>query len=387
MESHHVFGLLPGITYLNHGSFGACPVDVSAEANRWRTVMESQPYDFFVNVLPDAVRSAIAPLAEFIGASPDDVVFVDNATAGMNAVCRNFDWQPGDEVVVTEHVYNGVAKVLAYLADTRGIKVVSVPVPWPIENADDFDSAITKAIAAAITERTRLVSIDLIASCSGLIFPVKHIVDAVHERGVKVLVDAAHGPGHLPIDVTTLDADWLTGNCHKWLFAPKGTAFLWAHPSRNHDVELHPGVITHGYGNGWLEEFDFVGTRDYSSWLALPSAISWRDLHGGWKISEHNHEMTNSMAPMLASAWSTHVGAPPEKFGSLATIALPIDAPGTAEAARKVRHLLWHGHQIEVGVMPFADRLWCRISAQMYNTIDDFEFLANAVALIPGAVV
>ena len=320
MKSHHEFGLLPGITYLNHGSFGACPVDVSAEANRWRTVMESQPYDFFVNVLPDAVRSAIAPLAEFIGASPGDVVYVDNATAGMNAVCRNFDWQPGDEVVVTEHVYNGVATVLAYLADTRGIKVVSVPVPWPIANSDDFDSAITEAIAAAITERTRLVSIDLIASCSGLIFPVKRIVDAVHERGVKVLVDAAHGPGHLPIDVTMLDADW-------------------------------------------------------------------RDAHGGWKISEHNHEMTTSMAPMLASAWNTYVGAPPEKFGSLATIALPIDAPGTAEEARSVRNHLWHEHQIEVGVMPFADRLWCRISVQLYNTLDDFEYLANAVAQMPGAEV
>ena len=380
MDFRSQFELLPDIAYVNHGSFGGCPIAVSAAAQKWRSTMESQPYEFFVDVLPGAIRDAVTPLAEFIGASANDVVFVDNATAGMNAVLRSFDWQPGDEIVVTEHVYGGVSKVLSYLAASRGLSVVTVPVPWPITGAAAFDRHIVDAVLSALTPRTRMVSIDLIASCSGLIFPVTAIVQAVHARGVQVLVDAAHGPGQMPIDVNDLDADWLTGNCHKWLFAPKGTAFLWAHPTRSVATELHPGVVTHGYSQGWLEEFDFVGTRDYSSWLAMPAALEWRRTHGGWGIAHANHEMVALMSSMLAELWGTFVGAPAELFGSLATIALPVNDAGTAEAARAFRDRLWREHRVEAGVMGFAGRLWCRISAQVYNTVDDYERLGAAVA-------
>src|SRR5947207_6751787 len=277
------FLLESGVAFLHHGSFGAAPRVVLEAAGRWRQRMEANPDLFLREILPGKLREAAAELARFIRARPDDVVFVDNATAGVNAVLRALEFRARDEILATTHTYGAVRQAIRYVCDRTGAKLVEAQITLPVADA----GILFSAVADRLSERTRLAVLDHVSSPTGLIFPVAELAALAHARGARVLIDGAHGPGQLELDVPALGADWYVGNCHKWLFAPKGSGFLWAR--RDAQAGLHPPVISHGYGKGFTAEFDWTGTRDFSAWLAVPDAIEFYAEMKPARIRSYSH--------------------------------------------------------------------------------------------------
>jgi len=362
----------PDVAFLNHGSFGAAPRAVLAEQERWRAAMERRPTHFMGDELPPALRAAAARLAAFVGARAEDLVFVENATGGCNTVLRSLRFAAGDEILVTDHGYPAVRKAAEYVAGRAGARVVEAAVPFPTEDS----AQVVAAVSARLGPRTRLAIFDHITSPTAVIFPVRELTALCHAAGALVLIDGAHVPGMLSLDVPAIGPDWYTGNCHKWLMAPKGSAFLWAAPERQ--AETHPLVISHGFGGGFTAEFDWVGTRDPSAWLSVPAAIDFHGRLGGARLRERNVALARKQATLLADAWRTERGAPNALTGSMAAVRLPLCEPTTTERALDLRRKLFDDHRIEAPVNAFAGALWARISAHAYNRAEDYARLAAA---------
>lgn len=370
------FFLEPGTSFLNHGSFGTTPRGVAASAERWRRRMEANPDRFMRETMPRALRAAAGHLARLLRARERDVVFVENATAGLNAVLRSLDFRRGDEILATTHTYNGVRQALREVCRRTGAKLVEARIELPVA---DEDSLVTP-IARRLGRRTRLVVLDHIASPTGLIFPVRRIATLARARGARVLVDGAHAPGQLALDLPSLGADWYSGNCHKWLFAPKGCAFLWAR--RAAQERLHPAVISHGYQSGYTAEFDWTGTRDFCSWLAVPEALAFFTALGPARVRKYNHRLALTAAAQLAAAWGTPLDGPDVLHGSLVAVRLP-------QALQRCNHRdlateLLARHRIVAAINELDGQLWVRISAQVYNVAEDYERLARAVLKLCG---
>jgi isopenicillin-N epimerase len=357
--------------FLNHGSFGATPKVVLDAQTQWRQRLEQQPVRFMSQVLPDALRNAAAELAAFVGAKGEDIVFVENATAGINAVVRSLSFSPGDRIVTTNHVYGAVRKTLEFVCQRTGANLIEAQVPFPVSNVAE----IAAAIAPHLNPKVKLLAIDHITSPTALIFPVAEIIRLAKEQQIPVLVDGAHAPGMIPLKIESLNADWYVGNCHKWLFAPKGCGFLWTTPQRQQ--ETHPTVISHGLGAGYLDEFDWTGTRDFSAWLAVTEAIAFARQLGVTQIYNHNHNLAVWAGQLLAHAWGEHITTPPSAVGAM--IAIQIPAKKNKYSDRELHNYLWEFHQIEVPIIPFANRLWVRISAQVYNEPSEYRLLAEAL--------
>jgi isopenicillin-N epimerase len=373
------FLLENGVAYLNHGSYGATPRTVLAAADQWRRRLEAQPVRFMQSELPKLLRATAARLAAFMGARGEDLVFIDNATSGVNAVLRSLDFKRGDELLTTTHVYGAVRKTLHYVAARTGATVVEADVPFPAAGEDEIVAAVT----GCFSPRTRLLVIDHITSPTALVFPVTRIVEAAKARGITVIVDGAHAPGMVDLDIPAVGADFYVGNCHKWLFAPKGSGFLWAAPEAQ--AGIHPLVISHGYGSGFLAEFDWTGTRDPSAWLAVNTALDFVETIGADVLRDHNRALMLAATALIAGQWSTQAGAPPSLLGTMAAIAVPTDrgrfssVPATWESAAAIHDYLWQDHRIEIPVPVFNGRIWVRISAQIYNQIGDYRRLADAL--------
>jgi len=367
------FYLEAGITFLNHGSFGAVPRTVRAVQEEFRLQFERQPIRFVLRELPVLLRSSASILGEFIGANGKDIAFVENATTGVNSVVRSMipHLKSGDEILTTNHVYGAVRQTLLYAAECLGAKLVEVNVPFPIENNDQIVTAFEKAI----TTKTTFAVIDHITSPTGIIFPIEQLIAVCKKHGIAVLIDGAHAPGMVELQLEKLGADWYTGNCHKWLFAPKGCAFLWTHPNRQ--TITHPTVISHNYRMGYTQEFDWTGTQDFSAFLSVPAALEFYKLHGDLDLRIANHSLALEARTLIAEAWNKPLPAPDDMLGFMATIEAPVESAGTLEESLLLHDWLWDNHKIEVPVMPFADKLWIRISAQMYNTLNDYEILAH----------
>jgi isopenicillin-N epimerase len=374
LAARPLFRLDPDIAFLNHGSFGAVPIAVSEAQDALRREMERQPVQFMTrrNSGP-RLRRAAAELAAFLGAEADDLVLVENATAGVNTVLRSLALRPGDAILVTDHAYGAVRNAVEHVCRRSGARLVEARLPFPPSGPE----AVVEAVARALTPQVRLAVLDLVTSPTALVLPVAALAAVCREAGARVLVDAAHGPGMLDLDVPGLGADWVAGNAHKWLFAPRGAAFLWARKEAQRG--LHPLVISHGYRQGLATEFDWVGTRDLTAWLSIPAAIAFYDAMGGGRIRAYNHALALEAAALIAGRWGTTVGGPPAMTGSMATIRLPGEWPATRKAAERIHDRLWEQHRIEVPVIPFAGALWVRISAQIYNSIEDYARLADAV--------
>jgi isopenicillin-N epimerase len=355
--------------FLNHGSFGATPIPVLEVQADWQKQLERQPVYFMERILIPALREAAGKLGAFVGAEGKDIAFVDNATTGVNAVVRSLKFEPGDEILTTNHVYGAVRKALAYVADCSGAKLVEVAVPFPLQDPQQ----VIDAVAAAITEHTRLAVFDHITSPTALILPLETLIRVCKSRGIPVLVDGAHAPGMIPLQIETLGADWYTGNCHKWLCAPKGCAFLWTSPDRQ--AATHPTTISHGYKVNYLEEFDWTGTRDPSAWLSVTAAIDFQEQLGVEAVRTHNFQLARSAGAMLAERWGTSIPSPDSMIGSMMTVLLP-----PVQNLDSLHRDLWDDHRIEVPIIPFGETGWLRISAQVYNEFWEYERLAEAVA-------
>jgi isopenicillin-N epimerase len=323
-------------------------------------------------VLPEALRRAAGRLGEFLGAEGKDVTFVENATTGCNAVLRSIRFRPGDEIVALSHGYGAVRNTVRYVCERTGATMVDALVPFPGPDA----ASMLANLQRVLTPRTRLAVLDHITSSSALVLPIKEMIDCCHAAAVPVLVDGAHGPAQVTLDLRALDADWYVGNCHKWLMAPHGAAFLWARSDRQAD--LHPVTISHGYGKGYLTEFDWTGTLDPSAFLAVEAAVDFHHRLGGAKLRERNAALAAQGTDLLVQRLGTESGGSAAFFGSMGMIRLPIGGTPSAERAVTLRKFL-----LKLGtdapIFSHESGLWLRISAQAYNEFGDYEKLAGLV--------
>ncbi|MEM6897552.1 MAG: aminotransferase class V-fold PLP-dependent enzyme, partial [Pseudomonadota bacterium] len=319
------------------------------------------------------IRRAADSLAAFLGAEGQDIGFVENATAGVNAVLRSLDFKAGDEVITTDHVYNAVRNTLHHCLEAAGGRLVTVDLGMPVPSARD----IHDRVMAAVSPATRMIVIDHVASFSAAVLPVGEIAKSARARGVAVLVDGAHGPGLLDLDVPALGVDWYVGNCHKWLCAPKGAGFLWAAPARQGG--LHPPVISHALDQGFAAEFDMVGTRDASAWLSVPAAIALHQDLGGAELRARNRAVALDAGERLAARWGTTLGAAPEQFGGMITARIPDGLPPGREHAERLRRWVWDEKRVELVVSAFEDAHWLRLSVPAYITAEDCAAAGPAI--------
>lgn len=387
----------PAVASLNHGSFGAVPRPVLAAQQAWRDRMEAEPVLFFAHDLEPALDAARAALGAFVGADPDDLAFVPNATAATNAVLRSLRFEAGDELLTTDHAYNAVRNAMEYLAERDGASVVIAAVPFP---GTSPESALA-AVLAAVTPRTRLAVLDHITSATGLILPIAELVAELTDRGIETLVDGAHAPGQVALKVPKIGATYYAANLHKWVCAPKGSGFLWVRPDRQ--AEIRPLAISHGANSPRRDrsrfrvEFDWTGTSDPSAYLAVPEAIRFGEglLSGGWAaLRDRNHGLAIAGRDLLCAALGVPIPAPDGMIGTMASVPLPIErSPGQVQGVELYDdpvhdHLAKLGMQVMVTPWPQRPdgRPWRRlvcISAAAYNDLDQFQQLAGA---LPSAI-
>ncbi len=387
------WALDPNVTMLNHGSFGAAPRVVLEAQQAWRERLEREPVRFLDRELEGHLARVRERLGAFIGAAPGDLAFVPNATVGVNTVLQARRFAPGDEILSTDHEYNAVLNAIGHVAARDGAAVAIARIPFPIGSPDEP----LEAILAAVTPRTRLVVISHITSVTALVLPIDRIVRELADRGIDTLVDGAHAPGQVPLDLDATGAAYTTGNAHKWLCAPKGSAYLHVRADRRDGIR--PLVVSHGANDRRTDrtrfraEFDWTGTPDPSPVLSIPAALDFLGglRPGGWPaLMASNHALALAARDRLSGALSIDPPAPDEMIGAMAAVPLPDDLP------RDVKARLYDEYRIEVpvstwpvdaaleaGERPRARLL--RISMQAYNDIDQVDALASALRSMRGS--
>jgi isopenicillin-N epimerase len=378
----------PEVTFLNHGSFGACPKPVLELQSELRARLEREPVQFFETLEPllDEARAALAPV---VGANADDLAFVNNATQGVNTVLRSLRFAPGDEILLTDQGYNACRNAAAAKAAETGAKVVLAPVPFPLASAD----AIVDAVLARVSPRTKLALLDHITSPTGLVFPIARLVRELRAKGVETLVDGAHAPGMVPVNLDALGAAYYTANCHKWLCAPKGAAFLWVR--RDLQPGMRPLSISHGANSHRTDrsrfrlEFDWTGTDDPSAFLCVSASVKFLGtLAGGLPgLMERNRNLALAARALLCKELGVPVPSPDDTIGSLAAIPIPDLAGGKLGERDPDSHELFRRFRIDVPIFPWpaAPKRLLRISAQAYNGIGDYQQLATALRQVLAA--
>ena len=381
--------LTRGIVFLNHGSFGACPKPILNLQAELRRKMEAEPVQFLWRRYEERLEPARAALARFVGARARDLVFVTNATAGVNAVVRSLELERGEELLTTNCDYNACRNVVVEAARRAGAKVVVAEVPFPLHDADE----VVAAVLRAVTRRTRLAMIDHITSDTALVIPIVRIIRELEARGVDTLVDGAHAPGMLPLRIDRLNPAYYTGNLHKWVCAPKGAAFLWVREDKQETVQ--PAVISHGNNrprpgySAFQDRFDWCGTFDPSAWFCVGAAIDWlgQRVPGGWTaLRARNHALVVRARRLLCERLGIEPPCPESLLGAMATIPLPARFQALPQTGKiDVEQLrLYDEFGIEVPfnrIGPKATRCF-RISAQIYNTPAEYEYLAGALAAL-----
>lgn len=376
----------PDVIFLNHGSFGACPTEVLRHQAELRARMEAEPVRFLLRELPDRLAAARQDLGAFVGADADDLAFVTNATSGVNAVLRSLSLAPGDDLLVTDHAYRACRNAIDFVAAGAGARVVVASVPFPVGSP----GAVVEAVLATVTPRTRLALLDHVTSPTGLVLPIDDLVAALATRGVDVLVDGAHAPGMLPLDLRGLGAAYYSGNCHKWLCAPKGAAFLWVRRDRQADVR--PLTISHGATASQPDrsrfrlEFDWTGTGDPTAWLTVPTCIEYLGslVEGGWPaLRARNRALALEARKLLCEALEVDAPCPDAMVGTLAAVPLPDGSArqlGWRQTEPLQQRLFDHwGIEAPIVSWPAPPRRLVRVSAQLYNDRDQYVRLAAAL--------
>jgi isopenicillin-N epimerase len=386
----------PAVTFLNHGSFGACPRPVLEAQQALRAQLEREPARFYEREAPLLLRAALEELARFLNAPAAGLAFVRNVTTAINSVLRSVPLPAGSELLVTDHEYNATRNVLEYVAAERGCRVVVAEVPFPTPGPE----AVLEAVLERVSARTRLAVLDHVTSQTALVFPIAELVRALEARGVDVLVDGAHAPGMVDVDLGALAPAYYAANCHKWLCAPKGVGFLWVREDRR--AQVRPAVISHGANANvprerrYGVEFFWTGTDDCTPALALPAALRFLDglLPGGFAaLRARNRALALAGRKRIAAALAVPLPCPDAMIGAMASLPVPalpgLRAPeaGAALALDPLHDALFREHAIEVPVLtcPAHPGRLLRISAQAYNEIEDYERLAAALRALSSA--
>lgn len=387
-ELASAFCLDPTITFLNHGSFGACLRVVLESQQRIRDRLESEPVRFFMRELEPLLDASRRALATFLGADEGGIAFVANATTGVNAVLGSLELGAGDALLVTDHAYNACRNALDFHAQRRGAEVVVAGLPFPLAHPDE----IVESVLACVTPKTRVALLDHVTSPTGIILPIERLVSELDARGVDALIDGAHAPGMVALDLAKLGAAYYAGNLHKWVSAPKGAAFLYVREDKR--AAVRPTVISHGANSQRKDksryqlEFDWQGTVDPSAFLVVPHAISAMAalVPGGFSaVMQRNQSLALRARTTLCDALGERPAAPDSMIGALAAVRLPDASTSAPPLVDPIQDDLFHRFRIEVPVMPwgFPNR-WIRISAQLYNDDDDYARLARSLCEVLG---
>lgn len=377
------------VVFLNHGSFGACPRPVFEDYQKWQLLLERQPVAFLdpFRGLTALKRQSRTVLAAELGTDPDDVVCVTNATFGLNIVARSLDLQPGDEILTTDHEYAALEKTWAFVADRTGAVVRVVNVPLPLVSEPEF----SEAILAAMTERTKVLFLSHITSPTALVFPIENVVKEARRRGIWTVIDGAHTLGHIPLDLQQMGVDFYSGNCHKWLLTPKGSAFLYVR--RELQALVDPLVISHGwtpqttqpgnigpFGNsGFIDAFEVQGTLDPAAWLTIPEAVAFRQHHDWPQVAKDCTELVQETAERLRRLTGLPALASPE-FCAPLMVAMPVPDCDP----QQLHDDLWEQYRIEIPVFSWQDRCIVRLSVQGYNTRSQMDILINGLSTLLG---
>ncbi len=367
LKSH--FNLDPEVTFLNHGSFGACPKPVFAEWQRWQAEMERQPVEFIGRRQEGLLDAARAELAAYVGCDAEDLTFVTNTTAAINIIARSMDLQPGDEILTTNLEYGALNYTWDYLCTRAGARYIQQPITLPVTTAE----AVVDELWQGVTPQTKAIFVSHITSATALKLPVELICARARQEGILTIIDGAHVPGQIPLDIAALGADIYAGNCHKWMCSPKGSAFLYVHPDQQAWVES--GIISWGWhpDNTFVTRNQQQGTRDVSAFLTVPAAIAWQREFEWDAVRERCHAELAAFVDRMHAMLGTESIYPDDSwYAQLAVITLPAgDHSGLKE------RLMDRG--IEIPITAHGDRTFARVSMQGYVTLDDLETLEAAI--------
>ena len=367
------------LTYLNHGSFGARPRPVHEHQEQLRASLEASPVRVLDEDMILQMPEIKSSLGSFLGMEPAGIGLVQNASEAICSVLRSIQFEPGDEIICTRHGYNAVLQLLRYVSSRHGVTLHVVDIDLPVTCPD---SAL-EHVLSLLGDSTRLVVIDQITSPTALVLDVENLLCECRNRAIDTLVDGAHGPGMIDLDISSMGATWYAGNLHKWTCAPIGAGFLWTDASRLD--QTHPVIISHGYEEGYAQEFDWQGTRDMTSWRSIPFVLDWVEKTWGWDaVRTHNHQLATWAHEMLTSALGVEPLSPLDgaMLGSMATVRLPAGIQERLGDPLVLQKMLRHEYRIEVPVMELGEEWFIRVSSQVYNRPRDYEDLAQTLLAI-----
>lgn len=378
------WNLNPKTVFLNHGSFGACPQEILDYQFKLRTELESDPVHFFDVISKQLWADSIETFADFINADKEGIVFVPNATSGVNTILRSLSLKPDDEIIILDHTYQACWNTVDFVTKRSGAKTVIVPLPYPIENSEE----VTQVILNYTTEKTKLALIDTVTSPTGIRLPFENIVSELQSRSIDVLLDAAHGPGIVPLDLKKLKPAYVTGNAHKWLCTPKGSAFLHIREDKRPDIRplsISHGASVDGSKNERIRlEFDWTGTQDITPWLCIPKSIEYIDslVEGGWaEVMEHNTSLAIEARNIILEVLGTSKMCPDSMIVGLSAVALPGEGVATKSVLEPdpLHTLLYAKYNIQVPVFgwPHHNRRYLRTASYLYNSIEEYRYLAE----------
>lgn len=366
------------ITFLNHGSYGACPRPVFDTYQAWQRELESQPVEFLGRRIRGLLAEARAALGEYLGTAADNVVYAPNVTWAINAVAHSLALQPGDEVLATDLEYGAVDRTWRYYCGKGGARYINQPITLPVTTAERF----VDELWAGVTERTRVIAISHITSGTALILPVAEVCRRARAAGILTVIDGAHAPGQIDLNLDDLGADFYGGNCHKWLCAPKGSGFLFARPE--HQDSLDPLIISWGYAadspgpSRFLDHLERTGTQDPAAYLSVPAAIAFQRAHDWPRVRAACHLLARNARERIAALTGLPQIAPDsaEWWMQFCTCPLP-----PADAAR-LKERLWDDYQVEIPVSARNGQTFVRVSIQAYNRPEDVDRLLEALTVL-----
>lgn len=363
----------PDVIFLNHGSFGACPRPVFEEYQRWQRELEAQPVEFLGRRFDDLMRAAREPLADYVNCAGDDLVYVPNATTGLNIVARSLDFNAGDEIITTDHEYGALDRTWTFLCEKRGAVYKHVPIPLPVTTPQAF----IERVWSAVTPRTRVLFLSHITSPTALTFPLEELCRRARAAGIISIVDGAHAAGQIPLDLTALGADFYSSNAHKWMLSAKGSAFLYAR--RDMQARVEPLVVSWGWRPEkpahakFVQEQEWQGTRDIAAYLSVPAAIRFMQEHNWARVRAACHALAVTAQAKLCAQFGLEPLSPPDWYTQMVTIPLPPCDPETLKTR------LYGEFKIEVPIIAWHNRQFVRVSVQAYNTRADVDALADAL--------
>lgn len=374
-EFQRFYLLDPSVIFLNHGSFGACPIPVFETYQYWQRELERQPVEFLSRRITGLLAESRERLGKFLGVSGDDIVYFPNPTTAVNMVVRSLNLQPGDEILTSSHEYGAMDRTWQYICRHTGARYIRQDISLPVHDHEAFVNQFMQGV----TTRTKVIFLSHITSPTALIFPVEEIVRKAKRAGILTIIDGAHAPGHIPVNLEIIGADIYTGALHKWLGAPKGSAFLYVR--KELQKMFDPLIVSWGYESEnpgtsrFIDYHEWQGTRDLSAYLSVPAAITFQEQHNWRQIQENCHKLVILARQRINSITGLNSISPDtgEWIGQMCAIRVP------NQSEHDLQKWLYENYRIEIPFIRWRGDTFLRLSVQAYNDQADINLLAQAI--------